>query len=342
MRRQILLLILGLTFGMFGCAAPPPGGPTAQEVQQTLETAWLYHDYIEEQLIAGEEYEQLVFDDAHERLVHADNAFVEGQLTEAHMFASKSLGTFQHILGNFETAQYIPELENTLKELEQIVANDPDNPLVEFLPDLRQMLNNAGKQREKLAQGKARDLEQMQDDIEQFRQLQKIISEGERVEQEIGDVSFETGEYNLSDEGKELLGHFADQIVAMIVARRKALPDKDVSVKLKVVGYTDDQGFRRNSKIARKLLEETGQKEPADRKERDALLNILLSEKRAKTISEHLVAGISGSFQKGERVFIEPESRGKGNAIPPSVEAPYPEEDERRRISRIYSYVIAH
>lgn len=343
MRQHIIVLIVGLTLGMFGCASvPPTEGPTAQEVQQILETSWLYHDYIAEQLIANEEYEQAVFDEAHERLINADNFFVEGALTKAQILASKSLDTFQQIIGNFETAQYVPELENTLKELEQIVANDPDNPLVEFLPDLEQMLDNAGKQREKLVQGEGRDLEQMRDDIEQFRQLQKIISEGERVEQEIGDVSFETGEYNLSDEGKTLLGHFADEIVEMITARRKALPDKDVSVKLKVVGYTDDQGFRRNSKLADRLLAEAGREEPANRKERDTLLNALLSEKRAITISEHLAKGVGNSFQESDQVFVEQESIGKGNAIPPSVEAPHPKEDARRRISRIYSYVIAH
>ncbi|MCP4396411.1 MAG: hypothetical protein GY801_03735 [bacterium] len=343
MRQHAIILILGLILGMFGCAsAPPMEGPTVQEVQQMLETSWLYYDYIAEQLIAGEEYEQTVFDEAYEWLINADTYFVEGKLAEAQTLVSKSLETFQQILNNFETAQYVPELENTLKELEQIVAGDPDNPLVEFLPNLQQMLDNAGEQQEKFARGEGRDLEQMRDDINQFRQLQKIISEGDRVEQEIGDVSFETGEYNLTEEGKVLLGHFADEIVEMIAARREAFPAKDVSVKLKVIGYTDDQGFRHDSKLAHKLLTEAGQEKPGKREERDTLLNLLLSEKRANIISTHLAERIGDSFQERDRVFVKEEGLGKGNAIPPSVDAPYPKEDARRRISRIYSYVIAN
>ena len=338
------ILILGFLLGMFGCASAPAPEvrPERPGVQELLETSWLYHDYIAEQLIAGEEYEQAQFEKASEWLMNADSYFVKNELTKAQTLAAKSLKVFQQILGNFEKTTYAPGLETTLKELEQLIAYDPDTPLIEFLPELRHMLNNADEQQEKITRGEERNLDQMRDDIEQFRQLQQIISEGERVEQEIGDVSFETGAYALSGDGKLLLEHFADEIIEMIAARRETFPDKVIRVKVKVVGYTDDQGFLQNSPLARRLLDEAGREKPADRKERDTLLNVLLSEKRAKIISAYLTERIEKGLQETAQISIEQDSQGKGNSIPPAIEAPYPKKDARRRISRIYSYVIAN
>ncbi len=118
-------------------------------------------------------------------------------------------------------------------------------------------------------------------------------------------------------------------------------PDKNVTIRIKAVGYTDEVSFREGTNLVKTLIAGFENIVPISGIERRKFLNQRLSSLRAQTIGDYFRNLIVQSEQQFQKVFVEQDIQGKGEELPPDVNAPYPISDPRRRICKIYSYVIA-
>jgi hypothetical protein len=97
------------------------------------------------------------------------------------------------------------------------------------------------------------------------------------------------------------------------------------------VGFDFEKGVK-------KLIEGVERENiPRGYPEKRKFLNQRLSAFRARTVSEYLVQLLVQQNRQGQ---VEQEISRLGEELPPSITAPYPIEDARRRICKIYEYVV--
>lgn len=194
--------------------------------------------------------------------------------------------------------------------------------------------------------------EQIQHDSKTIEDVRAIdhLSEATEMTEDIkgnilltlnSDFSFSLGKYELSGEGKAELDRLIEKIIQTKEEYLLQYPDKNVTIKIKVISYTDEASFRKGTALVEELIEGFEQNAPQDGIERRKFLNQHLSILRAKTIGEYVQQRILEAEERDSDVSIEQEIIGKGEEIPPGINPPYPARDPRRRICKIYSYVIA-
>lgn len=230
-------------------------------------------------------------------------------------------------------------VEKLKAEIEVTVEKDPDNPVKDFLPQLDDMLDYAVQ----LQSGQQEvSLDKV---IMNTTNLVAIEDSAQRlIEEKLeSDISFALGQYDLADQGKLVLAEIVRKIIMRKDENLSLYPDKSVTIKVKVLGYTDETGFRDGSPLIETLMAHCSNIRTQTGVQQRQALNSCLSELRAKTISEYLFGLLASQIPElNTDVFIEQEIEGKGEEIPPGVPAPYPStKDDRRRICKVYSYVIA-
>ncbi|PID57148.1 hypothetical protein CSB45_07920 [candidate division KSB3 bacterium] len=271
---------------------------------------------------------------ARQELVNSEKFLIQNLLDEAYVSAENSRNISQRIVQNFYQHVLAQTAQQTKADIQRISDADPDNPLQDFLPRLDEILDYS----DSISQGEELlKFDKMLDDLDRLTQIEHNTREN--VARTIGiDVSFKSGSYELTEEGKQLLDDYVVEIMASRDRFKRLYPEFPVTITIKVVGYADQAGFIPGTKLVDQLLEQS-EDVPDAEPDRRKFLNQELSELRAKMISEYAVQIIEQYASEQSIVSITQDIKGFGESIPPAVPEPYPIDDARRRICKIYSYI---
>lgn len=147
------------------------------------------------------------------------------------------------------------------------------------------------------------------------------------------DVGFGSGSYDLAEKGKQRIDMFFQEKIAKKVERLNNLNAPTKTLKVRIFGYTDQQGF--SSKTENNLKRACNSASSNDSSRRRQHFNLCLSKLRAKTIREHIERLLTE--RNINYPWIQVEDIGKGEEMPSEVQntPPYPTEDPRRRVCKI-------
>lgn len=343
MKAYVSLFFL-LLVTMVGCTPPPveeepQPSVSVEEIQETQEIVKQARENVEalQHLQADKTYSQ-EFREAHDEFIHAENALQEELYEQARQSAQKSLKTSQKVLEQFYQDTIVPSAQEAKTKIRTITAEDSDNPLEEFLPTLDNILDYS----DEVTTGQQNiDARQVVKDFEKIAQVEQSANALVRQTLE-SDVSFAPGEYDLSEKGKRVLETFAEAIITNKEKYNELYPDKEIFIKIKVVGYSDQVDFNEGTTLLKRLMEGFEDRVPQTQPERRKFFNQRLSEFRARTISQYIVQYIT---QEVTGVHIKQESIGLGEELPPGVSPSYSPTvsvfDPQRRMCRIYGFVTA-
>lgn len=322
-------------FLLTGC--PTNSMYTETETEEKVEEA-KDHFEMAERVQARETYynEYLV---AQTELQKAEVNLEKRKIPEAYLSAAESIRASKAILKKFYLDTFAAAVEKLKAEIEVAVEKDPDNPVKDFLPQLDNMLDYAAQ-----LQSGQQEVSPERVNTDTTRLIAIADSKQRLIEEKLeSDISFPLGSYELEEQGKFALAEIVRKIVMRKDENLSQYPDKSVTIKVKVVGYTDETGFRDGSPLIGTLMAHCSTIPTQRGLQQRQALNRCLSELRANTISNYLFGLLVSQIPELDSdVFIEQEVEGKGEDIPPGVPAPYPPtKDPRRRICKVYSYVIA-
>jgi outer membrane protein OmpA-like peptidoglycan-associated protein len=333
MIRHDAIVVITLVGLVTGCTAG-----VSPQVQQVVNEARA-HFQVVESLEADESFPD-DYREARQKLSEAEGYLhSEFSKDKALTPAKQSLSASQRILQNFYRNTITPLARKAKTEIEKITEADPDNPLQDFLPKINDLLDYS---------------EAIEDGTEilalnrVIRDLEDVINIKHNADTNVNatlasDVSFDTGKYALSARGKQLLRDFFSGIIAQQRDYLDHYADQTITMRIKVVGYTDQQGFRKGTALWQALLEGVEEQFPTEPIQQRRFLNQRLSHFRANTISGYIRNLIEAQETD---VFIEQNIIGRGEDVPPGITVSYPPEDSvadgTRRICKIYSYVLVH
>ncbi|MBD3308565.1 hypothetical protein GF339_19255 [candidate division KSB3 bacterium] len=336
---SVMCFLIGglLVFG--GCAPAPQSSQkfTLTETTRKVDEARDHYTYVV-RIVPDKPPYAPQFDAAHTWLITAEDALKIDQRVEAVTAAGKSLDASREILQHYYSGDILPGASQAKATIQTILEHDPDDPIRDFLPVLDQMEATAAQ----TDQGqRAVTIDQIRDDIRQFNQIQSILeTRGDMNVTLETDISFAKGEYRLSEAGKAFLQTFVETIIASHNERLRQYPGHTMIIKIKVVGYTDELGFREGTDLVKTLLKQGPAPVPDHEPERRRVLNQRLSELRATTIGSYLETLLQQTSQTEVAPAIDAEMIGRGETIPPEISPPYPVSDPRRRICNVYTYVF--
>lgn len=315
-----------------GCAAPVTG---VNEAIQEAQKAFLTVDNVVDE-------EKKESDDYQEAKAKLDEALKlaesNSKQDKAKVAAEQSLNASQRILTDFYQTTITPLAQAARKQIEDITEQDPDNPLKEFLPKIDELLDYSAK----LESGsEVIALNKVLEDLEEVVTIKHNTDENITATLD-SDISFDPGKYELSDAGKQLLKDFFEGIVAKQQEYLTQFSSgKRVTMKITVIGYTDQQGFQKGTALVKTLTEGVEDTVPQKSLELRRFLNLRLSQFRADTIGAYIRDVIQ---QADARVAVEQNNIGRGEDVPPGITLSYKESDSvsdpSRRICKVYSYVI--
>jgi hypothetical protein len=246
----------------------------------------------------------------------------------------------QKILAQYYLEEVVSEAQKTKQRVDAVVQRDPDNAIKEFTIRLEDDLEYA---------------EQVQDDpslirIDRITQTYRARRDAEfnlKAQQNLNrtlefDIFFEKGQYELATldtNWERVIQTFVDGLVTTINDYTEAFPGHSVTIKIKTVGYTDQLGFREGTPLIAELTEGLAEPVPRRQPARRKFLNTRLALFRAKAINKAIQQRVllSETLHQEARVNIVSAMEGKGERVPLGVDAPYPENDPRRRICRVSS-----
>lgn len=324
--------LIGLIIFAGLCCTGCPGSIDPLEIARTKETL----EEAQKEFVAVEELDAMPqyepqYLEAHENLQQAWTYFDQTRLTEAYLSALKSLKASRQILKDYFLKK-AKQAEETKAEIEIIQQKDPDTPLKDLLPQLDEILKYADLVREEKIEPSPDIVIEFSKRTDQIDTIKRTIAQATLE----SDFSFDPGQYELNDKGKEKLQQFAAKILRQKNEHLVLYPDKTVVVRIKTVGFTDEVPFREGTSLVKKLIEGFESVVPDSGIDRRRFLNQRLSSLRARTITDYFNRQINDP-----RIVIEQDIVGKGEELPPDVPPPHPISDPRRRICKIYSYVIA-
>ncbi len=264
----------------------------------------------------------------------AESSFAEALYDEAYLSSMESLAISQKLVRKFYEETVVSSARATKERIEAIAAEDPDSPLQEFLPALTEILDySEGID----ASGQELDLDKVLADFERVTELSQHAQNTVQRTLE-SDISFESGEYRLSDLGKQAVAEYCQEILTIRQGVADAYPERDVVIRINIVGYTDQVDFRKGTNLLQLLTAEADpQTIPRAEVELRKFLNRRLSEFRAATLGEFLEQCLQ-DVQPGIR--IEWHGTGLGEEFPPGISSSEQLSDPRRRICKIYTYVL--
>ncbi len=334
MQRYNVILLVMLLFGA-GC------GPAVQEPPQSFISLQEILDVITQarenlELLVSLHIDKIFIDDVQEarhELQNAESLLDEKLRDEAFAAAQKSFEASQRALKQFYRQTIAQSAQNTKTKIEDILKEDPDSALQDFIPKLNEILDYS----DEIERGQQMvDLEKVLEDIEKVEKIEYDTTTHISKTLE-SDVSFEPGRYDLSEKGKRVLEESHAEFINTIKAYKAQYPNEPLLIKIKVIGHTDSTGFKPGTKLVEKLSE--GLEVPIQYPERGRVLNKRLSEFRAKTISEYLAQFIRSAIGEDPLIHIQQEIIGLGEEIPKGFPGSSAYQDARRRICKISSYI---
>lgn len=176
-----------------------------------------------------------------------DNLYEAKKFLEEKWMAKKALPAAENSLSASKIIlkrYYLDGIANKAAKLKQTiiekVGDDYDSPLKDYLPELDEVLNYA----EELETGQQiASLDKVLASLDVCIKVQdvSISYTSDRLE---SDVSFDIGSYDLSAKGiRTLEQNFLSKIIADKEKYKGQYPDSIITLKIKVVGYTDQVGF---------------------------------------------------------------------------------------------------
>ena len=328
-----IMIIAVIILLLPGCA---PNMKLLNEVGNKIEKAEEYYKTVEE-LEAGEKYSDF-FSTAKLELNHAQKYFTNKKVKKASQSAEISITASQKILKSYYLDEIAPQADELVKEIKAKVSNDSDNPLNEYVSELNDMLDY----------GKDLETDQETALLDEFLKKHDRIKSIRRSKETLSskklnaDVSFKTGEYNLSARGKRILKkEVIKKIITDQTKYRKKYPQSRITMKIEVKGYTDRIGFNENKPLFKKLTKSVKAQLPPKNKpkKRRQFLNQRLSELRAKSISNYIVQQLSDYNKNDSNFKIDPNPVGMGEILPSGVKPLKSFTDPKRRICKIYFYI---
>jgi len=253
--------------------------------------------------------------------------------------AEKSLSASKIILKQYYLDGIAEMAKKLKKNINEKVGKDKDSPLNDYLSELDDILDYA----EELEKGKQiASLDKVLTSLDKCLKIQDITISFTSADLE-SDVSFDIGTYELSDRGMLALEeNFLKKIVADKNDYKKRYPDSVITIKIKVVGYTDMVGFNEKKPLFKEITQnlEDSELPPKDApEERRGFLNQRLSELRARAISQYIEERILATENETSQVKVEREAIGRGEEIAPGVTPSGQIADPNRRICKIYSTI---
>lgn len=334
-KRVYWILTISCVFIGAGCARAPelPQPPvfqhTSEEVMAAINKAEKDVSVLKS-LAAPQKYPQ--------EFANAENALAQAktfinttpqEIDSAYASAQQSLAETQAILRKLyeEMAESREVIKRKIKE---IAEEDPDSIDQQIIVQLDGLLADYDAEQEINA-------EQLVRDIEQLKQIEYNAKKnlGKTFE---SDVSFGAGEYELSDKGKEAIREYYQDVLTAKQQFRALFPNDSLKVTVKVIGYADQVGILSSTKLYKQLIE-GAENLPGDADERKIFLNQRLSELRAKAIADYVKELILQDCSAEEQLVVEQIIEGAGEKLPPNIESPYPYQDPRRRICRIFCWL---
>ena len=340
--RQIgvnIWLFIGLLSlsALMGCAKAPVSAPAPQysidEAQHMVADAQK-HLRVLESLAASEKFPQ-EFAKANEAFARAERSLTGYLNDDAYESAQASLQISQGIIRKMYR-DIAEAAQKTKSDLETLSADDPENPLPEFLPELEKILDYS----DQLEQQDFIDPDKLAEDANTLKQIELNAMKNLEKTLEM-DFSFEAGKYELSKIGKTALDEYYQDVLRGRQSFVALYPGIPVTISVKVVGYADQVGFQPGTKLYRRIVEEAGDALPKDWEARRKYFNQRLSELRAQAIADYLEQLIYRDILPQEQTHVEKLVRGAGEELPPNLEPPYPYQDPRRRRCNIYSTITA-
>lgn len=238
-------------------------------------------------------------------------------------------GTPPIIIQEFQKInQEAREIREKIKEL---VYKDPDSAMKDFIFELDRVLEYSERVKDNPKPG----------DVAAITEVVKTAEFNFRLEQALSrtvETDFDKGKYELSDlsgTAKNSVREFVEQLLAIKKEYGGKNPGQSLTIKIKIVGYTDQVGFRYGTELLKKLTEGVKDEVPENQPEQRQFLNQRLSFFRAGTLSEYIQQLLVELDQENLDIQIELEIEGRGEDIPPGVTPPYHRVDSRRRICKI-------
>jgi len=263
------------------------------------------------------------------------------KLETARQAADSSTELSDDILKRYYREKIVPKASEIKQKILDKAKLDSDTPLIDRIPELDDIMKYNSELETKR---KIEFLDRIGKNILALIGIENIIDiEPSKLE---SDVSFELGSDILSLAGKLRLEEEAQKIISDKDTYKGNYPDSTVTVKTKIVGYTDSVGFneKNRSSFRWKLTpEEEDMLPPHDQPEqRRNFLNQCLSKRRAKSVSNYLEELILNSEGKDSKVNVDSQVEGNGEKYPPNIEVSGANNDPLRRICKIYSYCMVH
>lgn len=267
----------------------------------------------------------------------AETKLKSKRLDDAYVSAMQSLSASQRIFRQFYLERVAKLAEQSKKAIEDEMKMDSDTPLKNILPELNRILDVA----DQLQTGQAEvSSNAMLEDFEVSTQADAIIA-GMTTERIESDMSFEKGQYTLSGKGSANLQPLVEKIIAQTKKWEQDFPGKQLTINITVVGYTDEQPFKPGTNLVKSLIEGVKDSVPKGATPQRKFLNQRLSLFRAQNIFDNVKELLLNSGELPIDVEIIDDIVGRGEDIMEGIAAPYPQDDPRRRMCKVYSYVIA-
>ncbi len=251
--------------------------------------------------------------------------------------AENSLSASKIILKRYYLDGIAKKADKLRQTIIEKIGDDYDSPLKDYLPELDDVLNYA----EELETGQQiASLDKVLASLDVCIKIQdvSISYTSDKLE---SDVSFDIGSYDLSGKGiRSLEENFLRKIIADKENYKGRYPDSIITLKIKVVGYTDEVGFDEKKPLFKEISAGVENELPPkyESEERRKFLNRRLSKFRARAISSYIKQRILRT-ERGSKVKVEPESVGNGENIPPGISPSGSANDPQRRICKIYSTI---
>jgi len=239
-----------------------------------------------------------------------------------------------------EIAQLQKEVQLTLNRVQQKIQDNPESVLQNSISALDSILeytemvkSDPSKFSPEKLQAYILKINIINENMERFSDLTLQT-----------DVSFPLGTYqlkHLSEKGKNKIDGLADKIVASVQEMAKKYPQKQITIMLKTIGYTDETDIIAGGSLEQALIQSIPQTIESEPNKRRKQYNKILSEFRASTLNKYVVRYIQQRLPSSYQVEITTEINGLGEKLPNEklAKSTYQNKDPRRRVCIISPFI---
>lgn len=255
-------------------------------------------------------------------------AMAGGDFPAARQAADASIAAARELLGRYYRETVARLADRVRKALEERSRRDPEDPLAERIPTLDAVAAHGDRL---AANPQVVSVSRVLGDLETVLSVSDSLRVSWRRTLPVDDT-FVSGTDDLSEAGAATLDALALSVrEATISTGNEGMP---VHYRVKVVGYTDQLNFGRETPLVTHLSHGVEEEVPEADPERRRFLNRRLSRFRARAVADALADRLDG-----DGVAVAVEAVGRGETVPPEVPPPYPAADPRRRICRVFVHL---